>query len=158
MIVRGALLFALTTAFSLMPLNLTGGTSASAAETGIPKIRLGSLKSIRQMLEDILRGGEIKIVLPKNPSPLARMISQRFEQINELTLDLQRGPDWMCKVTDYLEKYDKLRSSQTYYVLRDWANANGGNAFDAMILEGELDGLSDNAVREIVSAACMFHQ
>jgi hypothetical protein len=156
--VRVGLLTGIAVAVSLIPpLSHTGGARATAAETGLPKIRLDSLKNIRKAFDWIARGKPFVTELPKqNASPLAWTVTKRRAQIKHLASKLAGGDDWMCRTVDYLEVYDMIRTpSDAVAYAQDQALENGGGGlFEAMRLVDALDGLSDSAVRETVDAAC----
>ena len=61
------------------------GTYATAAETGLPRIQLNSLKNIRKAFEWIAQGRKFEAQLPKqNASQLARVIAKHREKFKDL--------------------------------------------------------------------------
>lgn len=154
-----ALLAGIAIAVSLMPLSHTGGIHAAAAETGFPKIRLDTIGNIRKALDWIVGGKKFTVVVPKqNASKLAVEVAQHRAQIKKLASKLRLGDDWLCDTVDYLERANlinqRVQTGEAFDYAQAQAFENGGGFAEAWSLTRALDGLSDNVVRETVSAAC----
>jgi hypothetical protein len=157
--VRVGLLAGISFAVSLMPLNQTDGSHASAAETGLPKIRLDSLKNVRKAFDWIVQGKKFATELPKrNASPLAQAVAKHRGKIKDLVSELLSHGDWVCKTADYLETYSYInqRPPNSYAVTyaQIAALANGADVFAGRDLVNALESLSDGAIRETIDAAC----
>ena len=165
MFLRVGLLTGIAIAVGLMPLTHTSGTYATAAETGLPRIQLNSLKNIRKAFEWIAQGRKFEAQLPKqNASQLARVIAKHREKIKDLAHELVSHGDWACQTADYLETYDlinhDINASPSDNALarvlatNDALTRNNAGAHAGGDLVDALEGLSDGAIRETIVAAC----